>query len=80
MGVVVVEIPRKTAFGVEEIIFFMYIKRLVVIVAAVFVEFVVDTCRVIVHMAVLHISKDSPLVSDVISCFDEDVSVEFVGI
>ena len=49
--------PAETEFGIEEVVIFVYIQRLVVPASFFFIELVVDTVGPVADMAVLRISE-----------------------
>ena len=62
--------PRKTSLGIEEVVFFVDVKQMIVIP----VTFVVAV-GLVTHVAVLDIAEYGPLVVDVIGSLQEHVTV-----
>ena len=74
------EAPRETSLGIEEVVFLVDVKQMVVIPVTFLVVFVVVAVGLVTHVAVLDIAEYGPLVVDVIGSLQEHVTVEFVGI
>ena len=75
-------IEAETSLGIEEVVLLVDIEPVLEVEPRLFVfnKLIVVAVGLVAHMAVLHVSKDLPLVCDVIEGFDEGVPVQLLGI
>ena len=69
-----------THLWIDEVILFVDVEALVDIAIVGGNELFIDTISSIIHMAILHIRKDVPLVGEMVNGLGEDVAIELVGI